>query len=50
MELVSRQRIMEYTAAYKGKRFPDGRPRVADDIVERMQKVTTEEEIGRAHV
>ncbi|MBI2506457.1 MAG: RraA family protein [Candidatus Latescibacteria bacterium] len=46
MELVSRQRITEYTAAYTGERFPDGRPRVADDIVERMKKVTTEEAWG----
>ncbi|MBM3281003.1 MAG: RraA family protein [Candidatus Handelsmanbacteria bacterium] len=49
MELVSRQRILEYTAAYSGERFPDGRPRVADDIVERMKKVTTEEAWGTLH-
>ena len=49
MELVSSQRIMEYTAAYTGKRFPDGRPRVADSIVERMMKVTTEEAWGTLH-
>lgn len=49
MELVSRQRITEYTAAYSGERFPDGRPRVADDIVERMKRVTTEEAWGTLH-
>ena len=32
--------VIEYTSDWEGERFPDGRPRVADDIIERMRKVT----------
>ncbi|MCC7263652.1 MAG: RraA family protein [Candidatus Latescibacteria bacterium] len=49
MQLVARERILEYTAAYTGERFPDGRPKVDDDVVERMKKVTTEEAWGTLH-
>jgi regulator of RNase E activity RraA len=46
MELISREKILELTSPYTGDRFPDGRPCVPDDIVERMKKVTTEEAWG----
>ncbi|MCC7265608.1 MAG: RraA family protein, partial [Candidatus Latescibacteria bacterium] len=49
MQLVARERILEYTAAYTGERFAEGRPKVADDLVERMKKVTTEEAWGTLH-
>ena len=44
MDLVSRDRILHYTAGSdteekKIDRFPDGRPRVEDDILERMKAV-----------
>ncbi len=32
-----------YTSQYEGERFADGRPKVADDILERMKSVTIEE-------
>ncbi len=32
--------LIEYTREWKGERFPDGRPRVPDDILERMRQVT----------
>ena len=35
--------IIELTRLYTGERSPDGRPRVPDDLVERMKLVTTEE-------
>ncbi|MEX0987483.1 MAG: hypothetical protein WD052_08400 [Bacteroidales bacterium] len=35
-----------YTAEYSGERFPDGRPRVSDAILERMEKVSIEEAWG----
>lgn len=35
--------LMELTRAYQGERFHDGRPRVADDLLERMKHVTTEQ-------
>ena len=38
--------IKEYTRLYEGERYPDGRPRVSDDILERMKPVTTEEAWG----
>lgn len=38
---------MEFlTPQYTGERFEDGRPRVADDVLERMKKVTIEEAWG----
>ena len=46
MELLSAERIRELTVEYEGDRSEDGRPRVPDDILERMKKVTTEEAWG----
>ena len=46
MELNSRDKIIELTSQFPGERFPDGRPQVPDDILERMKKVTTEEAWG----
>lgn len=34
---------MQLTPAWTGERAPDGRPRVSDDIIRRMERVTTEE-------
>jgi regulator of RNase E activity RraA len=39
----SREDLIELTALNPFDRFPDGRPRVPDDLLERMQAVTTEE-------
>jgi regulator of RNase E activity RraA len=39
----STEDYMKYTGEYKGERFQDGRPRVSDDILERMKLVTIEE-------
>jgi 4-hydroxy-4-methyl-2-oxoglutarate aldolase len=38
--------LRDLTRLYQGERFDDGRPRVADDLVERMKLVTTEEAWG----
>ena len=46
MELISRENIVELTEACKFERSADGRPRVPDDILDRMKKVTTEEAWG----
>jgi regulator of RNase E activity RraA len=35
--------IIQLTPQWKGERFPDGRPRVPDDILRRMKRVRTEE-------
>jgi regulator of RNase E activity RraA len=47
----SRADLIALTAHNPFERFPDGRPRVPDDLLERMKAVTTEEAWGvlRAH-
>ena len=42
----SREDLIELTRLNPFDRFPDGRPRVPDDILERMRLVTTEEAWG----
>lgn len=46
MQLTSREQIMALTRAWEGERLPDGRPRVPDDLLQRMRLVTTEEAWG----
>ena len=43
MKYNNREDIIQLTPLWKGERFPDGRPRVPDDILRRMQNVVTEE-------
>src|SRR5690606_27456422 len=40
---ISREELVFLTPEWDGERFADGRPRVADDILERMRLVTLEE-------
>jgi regulator of RNase E activity RraA len=40
---ISHEELTFLTPEWKGERFPDGRPRVPDDILERMKLVTLEE-------
>ena len=37
---LSKDELTEYTREWKGERFPDGRPKVPDEILERMSRVT----------
>lgn len=37
------EEVIRYTPDWKGERFPDGRPKVPDQILDRMKKVTLEE-------
>jgi len=39
----TKEDIIEYTPLWEGERFPDGRPKVPDDILERMKDVAIEE-------
>ncbi|BAI98714.1 hypothetical protein Sj15T_37850 [Sphingobium sp. TA15] len=39
----TREQVIRHTPAWTGERFPDGRPKVPDDILERMREVTLEE-------
>jgi regulator of RNase E activity RraA len=43
MKFDNREDIIQLTPLWKGERFPDGRPRVPDDILRRMARVRTEE-------
>lgn len=40
---ISKQELIYLTPEWEGERFEDGRPRVPDDILERMKLVTLEE-------
>jgi len=42
-EFFSREDVIKYTSYWNGERFPDGRPKVPDDILNRMKNVTLEE-------
>lgn len=46
MPLNRREDILSFTAQNPFDRFPDGRPRVPDDLLQRMAAVTTEEAWG----
>src|SRR3989440_3244909 len=39
----TRDDVIKYTPDWHGDRFPDGRPKVPDDILDRMKRVTLEE-------
>jgi regulator of RNase E activity RraA len=40
---LSKEELIFLTPAWTGERFPDGRPKVPDDILQRMKSVTLEE-------
>lgn len=40
---TSRDRILFYTADWKGDRFPDGRPKISDDLLKRAVDVSIED-------
>jgi regulator of RNase E activity RraA len=44
--MFSREQRVELTRDWKGDRFPDGRPRVPDELLGRMKNVTAEEAWG----
>jgi regulator of RNase E activity RraA len=39
----TREDVIKYTPDWQGERFPDGRPKVPDSILDRMKNVTLEE-------
>ncbi|MBN2091848.1 RraA family protein [candidate division KSB1 bacterium] len=41
--VFSREDLIAYTPLWQGERFADGRPKVADDLLERMKGVSIEE-------
>jgi regulator of RNase E activity RraA len=40
---TTREQMMFYTSAWKGERFPDGRPKIPDSLLERAKYVTIED-------
>jgi regulator of RNase E activity RraA len=42
----SKEDLIALTAPWKGERFPDGRPKVPDDILERMKEVNLNEAVS----
>ena len=45
-QTISKEQLIFLTPEWEGERFSDGRPRVADDILERFKSVTIEEAWG----
>lgn len=45
-QVASPEDVSFYTAEWEGERYPDGRPRVPDDVLERMRAVSIEEAWG----
>ena len=46
MKLINPETIRDLTSLNPFDRFPDGRPRVPDDLIHRLEKVTSEEAWG----
>jgi 4-hydroxy-4-methyl-2-oxoglutarate aldolase len=44
--MFSKEQRIEFTPEWKGERFPDGRPKVPDAVLERLKRVTAEEAWG----
>jgi regulator of RNase E activity RraA len=42
-EFFTAEQVIHYTSYWTGERFPDGRPKVPDEILDRMKTVTLEE-------
>lgn len=45
-QTISKEQMLFLTSQWEGERFDDGRPKVPNDIVERMKSVSTEEAWG----
>ncbi|GJM29653.1 MAG: hypothetical protein DHS20C17_22880 [Cyclobacteriaceae bacterium] len=45
-QTISRDLMLFYTSNWEGERFPDGRPKVPDDILKRLEQISIEEAWG----
>lgn len=43
MDGFGRTQLIKFTPNWKGERFPDGRPRVPDNVIQRLKQATSEE-------
>lgn len=48
-QTISKQQMIFLTSLWEGERFDDGRPKVSDDVLDRMKTVTIEE-LGECYV
>ncbi len=46
MNLIDKETILSITHVWEGDRFDDGRPRVSDDVIERMKAISIEQAWG----
>lgn len=44
--MFSKEQLVDITRAWTGERFPDGRPKVPDEVLQRLKDVTAEEAWG----
>ena len=42
-QTITKEEMLFLTSEWKGERFPDGRPRISDDLIERAKKIGIEE-------
>ncbi|MBS7562811.1 RraA family protein [Mucilaginibacter sp. Bleaf8] len=42
-QTLSKDELIFYTSAWKGERFPDGRPKISDDLIQRAKNIGIEE-------
>ena len=47
--VLTKQQLIEYTPDWKGERFPDGRPKVPDAILDRMKNRDPRGSLGGGH-
>ena len=45
-QTLTKEQMIEFTSEWKGERFPDGRPRIADSYLERARNISIEEAWG----
>ena len=46
VQLINKESILVITHLWEGDRFPDGRPRVSDDVLQRMKAISIEQAWG----
>ena len=45
-QVATREEVIYYTQEWTGERYPDGRPKVSDNLLERIKKISIEEAWG----
>lgn len=45
-QIATKEQVIFYTAGWTGERFPDGRPKVSDELLERIKNISIEEAWG----